>query len=208
MLKSIIHTSNKSKEEKKQQEIENARAEIQKIYKDFLDGEGRLPDGFMQRYTKTLPNGYTIQKTPFESYLKSIWKSVDRLGDESHISDWLFLDGSVDINTAAVQICDWVKRHRKMNEALRQKCHIGNTTIMLPVSSCCNDKIMVVMDGGHRFNGIGEEILKNCKDAGISFCTIVSDCAMYDLTEQKEKEVKYVTYPNYHDETYADWWLE
>ena len=67
---------------------------------------------------------------------------------------------------------------------------------------------MVVMDDGHDFNGIGEETLKNCKDAGISFCTIVSDRAMYDLIGQKEKEVKYATYPNYHDETYADWWLE
>ena len=39
----------------------------------------------------------------------------------------------------------------------------------------------------------------------ISFCTVLSDCKLYDLIEQKEKEITYVTYPNYHDETYANW---
>ena len=27
----------------------------------------------------------------------------------------------------------------------------------------------------------------------------------FSKQEQKEKEITYVTYPNYHDETYADW---
>ena len=36
----------------------------------------------------------------------------------------------------------------------------------------------------------------------------MSDCGLHDLIEQKEKKITYVTYPNYHDETYADWSLE
>ena len=208
MLRSIIHTINNSREEEKQQEIANVRAEIKKIYKDFLDGEGRLPEGFSERYNKILPDGYIIRKTPFELYLKNIWKSVDKLRDESGISDWLYLDESVDINTAAAGICDWIKRHKEMNDLLSKKCQIGNTTIMLPLSTYCDGKLMVVIDDSRRFDDITKEYLHNCKAVGISFCTIISDCALYDLIEQKEKKITYVTYPNYHDETYADWSLE
>jgi len=114
----------------------------------------------------------------------------------------------VDINTAAAGICDWVKRHRAMNDLLRKKCYIGHTTIMLPLSTYCESKIMIVIDDGHRFDDISEEHLQNCKALGISFCTILSDCALYHLIEQREKKITYVTYPNYHDETYADWSLE
>ena len=208
MLKSMIHTIIHSREEEKQQEIANVRAEIKKIYKDFLDGEGRMPEGFSERYNKILPDGYIIRETPFELYLKNIWKSVDNLRDESGISDWLYLDESVDINTAAAGICDWIKRHKEMNDLLSKKCQISNTTIMLPLSTYCDGKLMIVIDDRRRFDDITKEYLHNCKTVGISFCTIISDCALYDLIEQKEKKITYVTYPNYHDETYADWSLE
>lgn len=45
------------------------------------------------------------------------------------------------------------------------------------------------------------------KAENISFCTVLSDCECYDLIEQKAKRIEYTTYLNYHDETYADWWL-
>ena len=208
MLKSMIHTIIHSREEEKQQKIANVRAEIKKIYKDFLDGEGRLPEGFSERYNRILPDVYIIRKTPFELYLKNIGKSVDSLRDESGISDWLYLDESVDINTAAAEICDWIKRHKEMYDLLRKKCQIGNTTIMLPLSTYCDRKLMIVIDDRRRFDDITKEYLHNCKAVGISFCTIISDCALYDLIEQKEKKITYVTYSNYHDETYADWSLE
>lgn len=207
MLKNIVHTIGNPGEEE-QREIANVRAEINRIYEDFLGGEGRLPEGFSERYNRSLPDGYLIRETPFEPFLKSIWKSVDKLRDETGISDWLHLDESAEINAAAAGICDWVKRHREMNDLLRKKCHIGNTSIMLPLSAYCEGKLMVVMDDRRRFDDITEECLHECKAAGISFCTVISDCALYDLVEQKEKKITYATYPNYHDETYADWSLK
>lgn len=156
----------------KEQKIADARAEIEKTFQEFMEGEGRLPEGFSERYNRTIPSGLVLHETPFKAYLDMIWHSVDALHDKTGISDWLYLDESLEINAATQAISDWVKRHREMNALLKEKSHVGNTTIMVPVSN---------------------------------YCTVLSDCKLYDLIEQKEKEITYVTYPNYHDETYADW---
>ena len=189
----------------KEQKIADARAEIQKTFQDFMEGEGRLPEGFSERYNRTMPSGLVLHETPFKAYLDKIRHSVDALYDKTGISDWLYLDESLEINAAAQAISDWAKRHREMNALLREKSHVGNTTIMVPVSDYCTEKIMIVIDDRCRFESITEESLQKCKSEEISFCTVLSDCKLYDLTEQKEKEITYVTYPNYHDETYADW---
>ena len=191
----------------KKQKIAEARAEIQKMFQDFMEGEGRLPEGFSERYNRTISSGLVLHETPFKAYLDKIRHSVDALYDKTGISDWLYLDESVEINAAAQAISEWAKRHKEMNALLREKSHVGNTTIMVPVSDYCTEKIMIVIDDRCRFESITEESLQKCKSEEISFCTVLSDCKLYDLTEQKEKEITYVTYPNYHDETYADWSL-
>ena len=202
-LKRGYHILFKSKEQK----IADARAEIKKTFQDFMEGEGRLPEGFSERYNRTISSGLVLHETPFKAYLDKIRHSVDALYDKTGISDWLYLDESVEINAAAQAISEWAKRHKEMNALLREKSHVGNTTIMVPVSDYCTEKIMIVIDDRCRFESITEESLQKCKSEEISFCTVLSDCKLYDLTEQKEKEITYVTYPNYHDETYADWSL-
>ena len=202
-LKRGYHILFKSKEQK----IADARAEIEKTFQDFMEGEGRLPEGFSERYNRTISSGFVLHETPFKAYLDKIRHSVDALYDKTGISDWLYLDESVEINAAAQAISEWAKRHKEMNALLREKSHVGNTTIMVPVSDYCTEKIMIVIDDRCRFESITEESLQKCKSEEISFCTVLSDCKLYDLTEQKEKEITYVTYPNYHDETYADWSL-
>ena len=200
-LKRGYHILFKSKEQK----IADARAEIEKTFQDFMEGEGRLPEGFSERYNRTISSGLVLHETPFKAYLDKIRHSVDALYDKTGISDWLYLDESVEINAAAQAISEWAKRHKEMNALLREKSHVGNTTIMVPVSDYCTEKIMIVIDDRCRFESITEESLQKCKSEEISFCTVLSDCKLYDLTEQKEKEITYVTYPNYHDETYANW---
>lgn len=79
---------------------------------------------------------------------------------------------------------------------------------IFPISTYGQQKVMIVMNDRQPFEYITEQSIKNCKKDNISFCTILSDCKLYDLIEQKEKEIKYFTYWNYHDETYADWWFE
>ena len=189
----------------KEQKIEEARADITRTFEEFMKGEGRLPEGFSERYNRTILPGLVLHETPFKAYLDQIWDSVDALHDKTGISDWLYLDESLEINAAAQAISDWAKRHREMNALLRAKSHVGNTTIMVPVSNYCTGRIMIVIDDRYRFEGITEESLQKCKSEEISFCTVLSDCKLYHLIEQKEKEITYVTYPNYHDETYANW---
>ena len=191
----------KSKEHK----IADARAEIEKTFQDFMEGEGRLPEGFSERYNRTTSSGLVLHETPFEAYLSKIWDRVDALHDKTGISDWLYMDESLEINAAAQAISDWAKRHREMNALLREKSHVGNTTIMVPIFTYCTGKIMIVIDDRRRFEDITEDSVQSCKDMGISFCTVLSDCKLYDHIEQKEKEITYETYLNYHDETYADW---
>ena len=202
-LKRGYHILFKSKEQK----IADARAEIEKTFQDFMEGEGRLPEGFSERYNRTISSGLVLHETPFKAYLDKIRHSVDALYDKTGISDWLYLDESVEINAAAAAISDWAKRHREMNVLLREKSRVGNMSAAVPVSNYCTGKIMIVIDDRCRFESITEESLQKCKSEEISFCTVLSDCKLYDLTEQKEKEITYVTYPNYHDETYADWSL-
>ena len=79
-----------------------------------------------------------------------------------------------------------------MNRLLQEKCHIGNTTIMVPVSTYCTGTIMIVVDDRSKFENITEQSAEICKAAGISFCTVLSDRSLYDLTEQKEKELTYI----------------
>lgn len=96
-----------------------------------MEGKGKLPEGFSERYNRATSSGLVLHETPFEAYLTKIRNRVDALHDKTGISDWLYMD--------------------------------------------------------------------------ISFCTVLSDCKLYDHIKQKEKELTYETYPNYHDETYADW---
>lgn len=105
----------------KEQKIADARAEMEKMFQNFMEGDGRLPEGFSERYNRTIPSGLVLHETPFEAYLKKIWDRVDALRNETGISDWIHLDGSVDINAAAQAISDWSKRHREMNDLLREK---------------------------------------------------------------------------------------
>lgn len=205
MLKSIITNIKDSHKEKRQQEIDSRRAEIKKEFIEFLKGEGKLPEGFSEPYNRTFPDGYIIKKTPFEDYLKDIGKTVDKLTDESGISEWLYLDDSADLNTAATEICDWIKRHRAFYESLREKCRVGNSSIILTEPTYGDAQIMVVVSSKEPFFAVSEAALQDCAALGISFCTIVSECSLYDLLEQKEKTIVYETYPNYHDETYANW---
>lgn len=189
----------------KEQKIADARAEIEKTFQDFMNGEGRLPKGFSDPYHRTTASGLVLRGTPFDPYLNQIRNRVDALHDCSGISDWFYLDESVEINAAAAVISHWVKRHREMRDRLKEKCRIGHTTIQLPISTYCNKKTMIVIDDRRRFEDLTEESIQRCKEAEISFCIVFSDGKLYDLIEQKEKEIAYEAYPNYHDETYANW---
>ena len=82
---------------------------------------------------------------------------------------------------------------------------MANTTIFLLVSDYCTGTTMIVIDDRHKFEDMTEESIQSCKAERISFCTVLSDCELYDLIEQKKKKITYVTYMNYHNETYADW---
>lgn len=96
------------------------RAEIEKIYQDFLNGEGRLPDGFSEKYNRTTKFGYIFHETPFEKYLYKIRITYDQLNDHTCISDWIYFDGHIEINVAIEMLADWVRRHREMNTYLRK----------------------------------------------------------------------------------------
>ena len=170
----------------KKQKIAEARAEIQKTFQDFMEGEGRLPEGFSERYNRTMPSGLVLHETPFKAYLDKIRHSVDALHDRTGISDWLYLDESVEINAAAQAISEWAKRHKEMNALLMEKGHVGNATIMVPASDYCAGKIMIVIDDRCRFESITEESLQKCKSEEISFCTVLSDC-MILLSRRKRK---------------------
>ncbi|MBE5780392.1 MAG: hypothetical protein E7328_01015 [Clostridiales bacterium] len=198
----VMFRSNKEKLQK--QQAEEARAKIKEKFREFMQGEGRLPRGFSEPYNKTDPSGYLFRATPFEGYLSDIRRTVDSLNDRTGISDWLYFDGSLTWDAALKAIARWANRHRQMNGLLHQMTHIGKTVIMMPASIYCREKIMVVVADPAGFDCCAQA-MEHCKKEGISFCTILSDRSLYDLTEQTEKEITYLTYPNYHDETYADW---
>lgn len=106
--------------------LEVRRGEIKKMYQEFLEGEGKLPEGFLEPYNKMKPSGYIYRGTPFTEYLNQLRNKVDLLCNRSEISDWLFFDGTIEINAAVTIIADWVKRNRKEHSLLKEKCYIGN----------------------------------------------------------------------------------
>ena len=190
----------------KEQKIEEARAEMEKLLLEFMEGEGRLPEGFSAPYNRIPHYGAVIKGTPFDGYLKGISKEVDALYDRSGVCDWLYFDGSVEINAAVSSIRNWTCENLRMHELLERKCRVGKTTIFFPTSLYSGGKIMIVVDDASVLDGITEESAAKCRDLGmISFCKVTSEKTYIDLFEQKEKTISYVTYPNYHDETYADW---
>ena len=62
-----------------------------------------------------------MNDTPFKAYLDTIKADGDRLYDDTGISDWFYLDESVEINAAAAAISDWVKRYKEMETMLGKK---------------------------------------------------------------------------------------
>ncbi|MBQ3865093.1 MAG: hypothetical protein II781_04570 [Clostridia bacterium] len=179
---------------------------IRALYRDFLVRDGRLPEGYSDPYIKQSADGdHAILKTPFEPYLDSIWKEVDALTNESGISDWIYLDSSVEINAAAEAICEWAKSHREKKKQLQEKCQVGNVYHHVMIFYRCSERVMVVTEDPHRLDPMTEENIQRCKDARISFCVVHPPASLYDLLEKKEKSIHYVTYPNYHDETHASW---
>lgn len=209
-IKNILEAKKKKKEKMFKETATSVREEIRKHYQDFLERDGRLPEGFSEKYNQHMRSAsqYIYRGTPFEEYLGKIRRKVDRLNDESGISDWLFWDGSSEIASAAEAILQWVKRHREENRFLHEKCKIGDTIIMTPVWLHCTQQIMVVIEDGSAFRNVPKETIQKCKSEHLSFCVVLSENKLFDLVEQKEKEITYVTYPNYHDETYANWELK
>ena len=194
----------------KERKIEEARAEMEELLREFMEGKGRLPVGFSAPYNR-IPHygGVIIKGTPFDVYLKGLSKEVDALYDRSGVCDWFYFDGSVEINTAITSIWDWASESLRMNELFERKCRVGNTTIFFPTHLYSGGKIMIVVNDASIFDSLTEESAAKCKNLDmISFCTVLSENTLYDLFEQKEKKISYVTYPNYHDETYADWCLQ
>lgn len=129
-----------------------AQAEMKKIYQEFLDGDGRLPEGFSEKYNETIQSGYILQKTPFEEYLGEIGITIDALHDSTGISDWIYFDGRIEINAAIEMITDWARRHREMNTHLRKR-KVGFRVLSL----YCEHKIMVVMENGDAFRNVTEK---------------------------------------------------
>lgn len=193
----------------KDQKIAEARAEIEALLHDFMESKGKLPKGFSAPYNRLPHYGGVIKGTPFDAYLKQISKEVDGLYDRSGVCDWFYFDGSVEINEAVSSICDWANENLRMNDLLERKCCVEKTTIFFSTPLYSGGKIMIVVSDARVLNSITEESAAKCKNFDmISFCTIASENSLYDLFEQKEKRISYVTYPNYHDETYADWYFE
>ena len=193
----------------KERKIEEARAEMEKLLLDFMEGKGRLPEGFSAPYNRIPHYGTVLKGTPFDAYLKQISKEVDGLYDRSGVCDWLYFDGSVEINAAVSSIFDWACESLRMYELLERKCRVGNTTIFFPTPLYSGGKIMIVVSDASKIDAIAEESVAKCRNLDmISFCTVTSENSFYDLFEQKEKTISYVTYPNYQDETYADWSIQ
>lgn len=208
-LKQELDTAKEQKIVAERAEQDAKRAEIKKIYQDFINGEGRLPEGFSDKYNRIIESRYTLHETPFEEYLHEIWKTVDSLNACTGISDWIYFDGSLEINKAIELLIAWVRRHREMNTYLRKsKNEVGVGFMVLDQDIYCEYKIMVVMENGDAFRNVTEKSIASCKAEKISFCTILSECELYDLIEHKAKTIEYTKYPGYHDETHADWWFK
>ncbi len=195
----------------KEEKIKAAREAITAEYREFLAGEGKLPEGFSFRYDSADSRGNRHRGTPFDAYLHEIWKTVDSLRDESGISDWLYLsaaegiEDAAGIDIASRAILEWAARHRAMEEQIRQKCRVGNTTFFVSTEDYAKKKVMVVMEDAARFGELTPGTAVLCREAGIGFCILTSDRSFLDLTEQRERRIVYETFPNYHDETYGMW---
>ncbi|MBR5595947.1 MAG: hypothetical protein IKW30_00890 [Lachnospiraceae bacterium] len=188
---------------------EALREEIKKIFQDFLAHEGKLPIGFSEPYNKISPSGYIYRGTPFHTYLNRIENKVDLLMNQSKISDWLYFDGTIEINTAVKMIVEWARLQKEEDKLLREKRRrSGNSMMLNTISTYCNQKLMVVTNYEPSYQAFNEESIRICKSENISFCTILSECSLYDYIEQKEVKIEYTTFWNYHDETYGAWWLE
>lgn len=184
----------------KQSEKEAASlAQIKAEYQAFLEGDGKLPRGFSEPYI-TKAGKHVLHGTPFRAYLDEIGNRVDRLDDKSGISDWLCFDGSREIDQAAAELVRWCNLHRSFR--------LDHSPIPFSMHRYAAQKVMVVMADIRCFDSMEAETKLACREANISFCTILSENSLYDLMEEKEQKIDYVTYPNYHDETYANWWLK
>lgn len=194
-----------------EEKLTAVRKQWHKQYQEFLEGEGRLPEGFSFKYNEFPDTGPGWKGTPFDAYLAEIRDEVDVLKDTTNISDWVYLESSVDINTATEAIVDWVKKHREFGKQLYYTYSTPEgkeVSTSFVGSRYCYGKIMVVLDSNDEFDAISKEAVQACIETDISFCTIIPDICLYDLIEQKKKRIKYNCYPNYHDEDHADWWLE
>lgn len=187
----------------KSHKADAVREQIKAEYQAFLETEGKLPRGFTEPYITIKQLRYG---TPFRKYLDTIQERVDRLQDESGISDWLYFDGSLDIQTAAEEIIRWRNLHKEMERRLSAQCR--DFFILRPVKFYAAGQVMVVVADVTPFRHLGEDIRQACREANVSFCTILTENSLYDLIEQKEKQIDYDTHPGYHDETYAEWWLK
>lgn len=64
----------------KEQKIADARAEIEKTFQDFMEGEGRLPEGFSEPYIRITSFGLVLNDTPFKVKRGNLYEQVSTLG--------------------------------------------------------------------------------------------------------------------------------
>lgn len=182
--------------------------EINKIYEEFLAGEGKLPDAFSTPYCEEY-DSFVINRTPFP-YVDLLESALDDLTDQSGVSEWLHLGDVSNIHTAVAELIEWISCNRKMNEIMREKSHIGNAYYPGLMRSRCRDSIMVVVEDGCVIEKLTKAEIARCRAVNLSFCTILSDRSMYDLLEKQKKVIKCEEYPGSADDaaTYGIWSLK
>lgn len=195
------HSGPMSKKELQELQLEQQRAEAYRLsvvnrenaakehYRRFLEGEGKLPEGFSTPYNESFDNGFVLLGSPFDAYFSKMRKheGVDKVYDHSGISDWLYYDGEAD-EAAVLAIASWAKLHREQDQHFY-----------------CRHQVAVVVADHVPLEEAAAKHADVCREAEVFFCKLTSDHSLYDMTEQSEKAIEYITYPNYHDETYADW---
>ena len=204
MIRSIIRTV--TREKARTQSTEAACAAAKGRFQDFLDGEGRLPDGFSAPWSSG---------TPFDPYLAQIKPEGGRLIDVSGISLWLRLDAAQDVNAAARAICRWADLHRQARQALSsqsraiyKKYHVPfDLSSVLPPSPDCGGIVMTVTDDAAIRDDLTEETVRLCKAASVCFCSLLSDHALFDLTERREKQITLKTGLGTFDDACVAWTL-
>lgn len=196
--------------EQRETEIKEKRiAEIDQSYKAFLAGDGRLPSAFSSPYRMEYSD-HAYNHTPFESYLESLKIGLDELSDSSGVSEWLHLDDSSDIHAAVAELIEWISRNRTMNEIMQDKCHIGNTIYPALMRTRCRNSIMVVVEDDRVIEQLTEAEIARCREAKLSFCTILSKNSLYDLLEKEKRVIECEEYPGSVDDaaTYGRWYFE